>query len=268
MKKTIIVCLMLLIILSIAGCKKNSVSDDIYKDDEENQEEVIVEEDPVEEEVTPEPTVEPEEVVELEEEIIEETPVEDVYESASEPIDFDLTELEGIEPTEVTDEQIKSDIYEYLKPFYFNYFFELGLNEETNNVEADAMTLFALSYIVQNEHNELRFEPSTFMLYIPKEHVIEVVQKYFYRQLDVFNEYEELKISFEDDMYEVFVPIEEWDVSFEIASVVQLGDFTYKVIGEAISLNSDRVKEEIEVIIDKSQNGYVIVNYSTNEIEE
>ncbi len=129
------------------------------------------------------------------------------------------------------------------------------------------MALFALSYIVQNEYNELRFEPSTFTLFIPKEHVIDIVQKYFYRQLDVFSDYEDLKISFKDEIYSVFIPIDEWDVEFRIASVEQLGDFTYKVIGEAISLNSGLVKEQIDVIIDKSHDGYVIINYSTSKIE-
>lgn len=269
MKRLIIVCLMLFMILSIAGCKKESVSDDIYKDkedivQEEVIEEVVVEE--VDEDVSPEPSPRIEEPIK--EEVLEETPVDDVYESASEPIDFDLTEFEGVEATEVVDQVIKDELYEYLKTFYFNYFFEDGVNEETGNVESDAMTLFALSYIVQKEHNELRFDPSTFTLYIPKEHVIEVVQKYFYRQLDVFKEYEELRISFEDDIYAVYVPIKEWDVDFRIASVEQLGDFTYKVIGEALSKNSDRVKEEIHAIIDISKDGYVIINYSTNEVEE
>lgn len=267
MKKSIIVFLMLLIIVSIVGCKSETVTEDIYKDQEEVIEEVI---EPAEEELSPEPSPEVEEV-EVVEEVIEEvieTPVEDVYESASEPIDFDLTELEGIEPTEVVDEAITAEIFDYLEPFYFNYFFELGVNEETGNVESDAMTLFALSYIVQHEYNELRFEPSTFTLYIPKEHVIDVVHKYFYRHLDVFNDYEDLKIVFKDDIYEVFVPIDEWDVDFRIASVEQLGDFTYKVLGEAVSKNSERVKEEVDVIIDKSHDGYVIINYVTNEVEE
>ena len=265
MKKTIIVVLMLLIIVGVVGCKKETVVEDIYKD------QVVVEEvtEAVLEETIEEPIVEVEveELVEEIEEVIE-TPAEDVYESASEPIDFDLSELEGIEATVVVDETITSEIYDYLKPFYFNYFFELGINEENGNVESDAMTLFALSYIVQNEYNELRFDPSTFMLYIPKEHVIEVVHKYFYRHLDVFNEYEDLKISFDNDVYEVFVPIDEWDVDLRVASVEQLGDFTYKVIGEAVSKSSDRVKEQIDVIIDKSKDGYVIINYETSEIEE
>lgn len=256
MKKTIIVCLMLLMIISIAGCKKETVAQDIYKD---NEVEEISE--PTLEESRPEPSPE---VVEP----IKETPVEDVYESASQPIDFDMTQLEGIVPTEVMDETIKSDIYNYLKPFYFNYFFEAGINEETGNVESDAMTLFALSYILQNEHNELRFEPSTFTLYIPKEHVIEVVRKYFYRQLDVFNVYEELKIGFKDDVYSVFVPIDVWDVELKITSIVQIGDFTYKVLAQAVSKDSGLVKEQMDIILDKSGDGYVMINYSKNVVEE
>ncbi len=265
MKKFVIVFLMLFIIVSIAGCKNKSATDDVYDD---NEGAIVETEDSTKEEPSPEPSPEVVEEPVIVEEIMPETPVEDVYESASEPIEFDFTQLEGIEPTEIDDEVIKSEIYDYIKPFYFNYFFELGLNEETGNVESDAMTLFALSYILQNEHNELRFEPSTFTLFIHKDHVIDVVQKYFYRQLDVFNEYEDLKISFKDDTYSVFVPIDEWDVDLRLASVEQLGDFTYKVLAEAVSKNSDRVLEQIDIIIDKSHDGYVIINYSKSEREE
>jgi len=266
MKKIVIAFLMLFIILSIIGCKKKNVDDDVYGSGNDGK--VIVEEgikEPVEEPIIEEPVIE-EPVIE---EVVEETPVEDVYEAASVPIDFDFKTLYGLEPVLVEDEILKEELQEYLKTFYFNYYFSQNVDTESGDIEIDAMTLFAVSYIMQHENEELKFDYESYKLYIPKEHVINVVQKYFHRQLDVFNTYETYDIGYEDDLYSVVVEDGKWDVDLSIASIEKLGDFTYKVVGELTSRTSGRVKERIEAIIDESHDGqHILINYIVLDIEE
>lgn len=142
------------------------------------------------------------------------------------------------------------------------------MEEETGNVGIDAMTLFALSYIMQYEYNELDFDAESFTLYIPKEYVVQKVEKVFLRKLDVFKSYEELEIEYFDDTYSVNVEDGVWDVELNLTKVEKLGDFTYRVTGQLLSTGSGRVKEEVQAIIDESQNGHVMVNYHVESIEE
>lgn len=284
MKKRILLLFLTSSLLLVPGCQKDT-SDDIYG----SETEIIQQNDDSESDVTEGKVTENnEEIVDLAEETtlteeidttesqitetleedLEQTPVEDVYESASEPITFDISEFEGVEPLLITDEEITDDLEKYLYNFYFNYYFTMGLEEETGNVGIDAMTLFALSYIMQNENEELKFEWDTYTLYIPMDHVRNVVAKYFYRDLDVFNVYEDLNILFDDEIYTVVVEDGAWDVDFKVSQIEKLGDFTYKVTCDITSKSSGRLKEQVEAIVDESHEGHVLINYSLKEIEE
>jgi len=196
------------------------------------------------------------------------SPVADVYEAASQPIDFDMSKFEDVKPLLIEDKQVALDINNYLSDFYFNYFFTQGLDQETGNVTVDAMTLFALSYIMQHEYNELKFDHNTYTLYIPKDRVLEVIHKYFQRELDVFNVYEDLNIGLEDDTYSVVVPYGEWNVVHEVTSVERLGDFTLKVVADIKDESSGLVKEQVEAILEEENGQYVLVNYKIVEIKE
>lgn len=261
MKKTIILCLLFLMIISIVGCKKKNPSEDVYQNQEidstidvSNGNDEIGTTEPVTEVVTTEAEIQ--------------TPVEDVYEMASIPVTFNYDDFEGVEALAITDQELLNELNDYIENFYFNYLFLSGVNSETGNVESDAMTLFALSYIMQYEYNELKFDEKAFTLHIPKDHVINIVRKYFHRQLDVFKPYEDLAIGYEDGIYVVKVETDDWDVELKLNQVEKLGDFTYKVLCDAVSKTSGRVKEQVEAIVDESQNGHVLINYHITKIEE
>jgi len=260
----ILVVLIIIITSILLGNKgKQDAYNEIYineveNDSEQNSNQVIEQEQPPIEEVQPEVVEEP----------IVETPVEDVYELASVPVIFDEASIDPAQLTPVTDPVVIASIEEYIKHFHYNYFFHNGINSENGNVEIDAMTLFALSYIMQNEHNELRFDSTNFRLYIPKNHVIEVVQKFFYRQLDMFKAYPDLKIDYADEVYSVVVPDEEWNDDIKAESIEKLGDFTYKVTCTVTDRTTLKVIKKIHSIIDESKDGPVLVNYKVEEITQ
>lgn len=197
-----------------------------------------------------------------------ETPVDDTYELASVPVEFDPSVLETTELAVVTDTEIIAKIEKYIQSFHYNYFLLSGINPETGNIDIDAMTLFALSYIMQNEHNELRFDSSTFRLYIPTNHVAEVVQRFFYRKLDVFNVYPDLNIELNEEVYSAEVPDEEWNDDLSTDLVEKMGDFTYKVTCSVTNRTSGTVVQKIVAIIDESKDGLVLVNYKVEEITQ
>ncbi len=269
--------LMLMMLILLIGCNRDA-SEDVYKDKEtdvtDDTEPTTASDLTDSEDENPEDNEAPSESGEKDEpsdtsdENKMETPVDDVYEFASEPVEFDFSAFEGIEPLVVEDEETIGILQAYLEDFYFNYYFYEGVDKESGNIGADAMTLFALSYIMQYEREELRFDYENFILFIPADHVISVIQEYFYRQLDVFEGYEELGISYEDDMYSVIVEGGEWDVDLEVDTVEKLGDFTYLVKCNAVSKASGMVRETVEAVVDESHEGLVLINYIVDEAEE
>jgi len=260
----IFVVLIILITSIVLGNKgKQDADNEIYINEVESESDFN--NTPIQEQEQPLTEVPEPEVVE---EPIVETPVEDVYELASVPVIFDEASIDPAQLTPVTDPVVITSIEDYIKHFHYNYFFHNGINIENGNVEIDAMTLFALSYIMQNEHSELRFDSTNFRLYIPQNHVIEVVQKFFYRQLDVFKAYPDLKIDYVDDMYSVIVPDEDWNDDVKAETVEKLGDFTYKVTCTITDRTTLKVTKKIHAIIDESKDGLVLVNYKVEEITQ
>jgi len=289
MKKGIAALCLLLIIISVAGCKKGEEQDLPLDNEDSLSSEVTDSTNPIESEEennsqsldnnadTGEKDSEVEDNGDIDGDTSDEsnkdaedivTPVDDVYTLASEPIDFDYSQFDEIVPQEVTDESVLSEIEEYLSDFYFNYYFLDGVSEETGEVGIDAMTLFSLSYIMQHEYDELRFDYDTYQLFIPKQHVIDIVEKYFYRRLDVFNSYEDLDIFYSNDTFIVKVEASEWDVDFHLSKVEKLGDFTYRVSCKTTNKTTGLDEQQIVAIVDESHDGYVLINYSVADIEE
>lgn len=258
----ILVAITIITIIALNLNKKNDVVDDNYNADTQVTQttdtvygtEEVTSSEPITEAVIEEPVVE--------------TPVEDTYELASVPIDFDPASIETADLQVVTDTEQISKIDAYIENFHYNYYFLKGINAENGNVEVDAMTLFALSYIMQNEHNELQFDSNTFTLYIPKNHVIEVIQRFFYRQLDVFKAYPDLKIDYKDEEYAVIVEDEVWDDDLTTDTVEKMGDFTYKVTCSVTSRTTNTVIQKIHAIVDETKDGLVLVNYKVEDITQ
>lgn len=190
----------------------------------------------------------------------------DAYTSVSVPIEYDPNLFDAVEAEIITETSFIVEIEDYLKDFYFNYYFLNSLEEETGTVTAQSMELFALSYIMQNENQELKFDVDTFRLYIPVNHVRTTVAKYFHRNLDVYNSYEDLGILYEKDMYSIIVEDGTWDVDFKVTSIAKMGDFSYRVEAEAVDADYDVVREQIEVIVDETADGFLVVNYHVTEV--
>lgn len=235
---------------------KETVNEDVYVTEEENGDEIPTDS----EDISESGSEEQESVEGIDESIVVDTPTEDVYVSADEPFDLDVSLLNVESAEAISDEVIKAELMEYIEVFYFNYYFPDAYNKESGEVDARAMTLFALSYIMQHEPEELKFDHETYELYIPKENVVRVVEDYFYRELQSFNAYEDLNIRYVNGEYIVVVEIGEWEETLEYNSLLKWGDFTYKV-GLNIKDANGNVKGTIEAIVDKSESSYVLVNY-------
>lgn len=204
--------------------------------------------------------------------VIEETEDDDLvevdaYPSVTEPIVFDPELFDESESEEIVDEAFINDVESYLSDFYYNYYFHTYLEEETGIVTSQAMELFALSYIMQNENEELKFDVDTFRLYIPVKQVRAVVAKFFHRNLDVHNSYEDLLIEYDNDVYSIVVEDGTWDLELSITSVLKMGDFSYRVYADVIDTNYEVVRERIEAVIDETSDGLLIINYHKEEVE-
>lgn len=245
--------LILLLLIYSALPKKDKITEPVEQD---VYQENINTTDEVDSEFTEEEVV----TEEIEEEIIVDTPTEDVYVSADEPFDLDLSLLNVDTAEAISDPVIKEELMKYLEVFYYNYYFPQAYQQETGEIDARAMTLFALSYIMQHEPEELKFDHETYELYIPKENVVRVVERFFYRELQSFTGYEDLNIQYVNGEYIVVVEIGVWEETIEYNSLLKWGDFTYKV-GFNIKDENGIVIGKIEAIVDKSENNYVLVNY-------
>lgn len=257
MKKRIIsILLIMIMILSITGCKKDN---DNNIEEVNNEQATVTKVQPSEEnneehveEVTDEepPTVE-----------------EDVYgNNTTEAVDDNITDTIG-EVSPVTDEDLKEQIKQYFEKFYYNIMFMP--ESETGEITESDMQLFAISFIYQYEYNELRFDAEKFVLYIPEENVTEVINRFFdYEFIDHGNPADSM-ITYEDGFYLMPGVDKEWDKP-ELIEVTKTSDFGYKALFEITSEIQavDDPTMYYEIIIEERESRFVMLNYKKIVVEQ
>ncbi len=189
---------------------------------------------------------------------------EDVYEddgSATEtvnPEDVDAIPVAGT----VEDPAFEAAVLAFLDPVYYNLFF--GQGDYVDGISEEDMTKFAISYIYQHEYNELKFDTSDFILYVPEKRVEELVYRYFDYEVTGHHSFIEDNLMYEDGFYLMPAVDAGWNDVMTISSASTTGDFSYEVIVD-VTNEMDESKVIYKTGIEVRNDRYVLVSYRVME---
>lgn len=232
MKKFIMIMIVMLLIVSVTGCKKDK---GVKKDSGS-----------VDVDTTVEQTTEASGTV-----------TEDVYTNTNSLEKEDAQDFDHAEGTLVTDSTVITDLQIYIEKFYSNFLFTP--KSDTGEITEMDMQLFAISFIYQYEYTDLRFDSEEFILYIPDENVAEVIKRYFDYEFTNHRYPLDSKISYEDGYYLMPARDEYFGPTPTINSVLKLSDFDYKVAFESTDENNQ--VSHFEAIVEEREGRFVMINY-------
>lgn len=251
MKKKLVLCIVVIIIIGLSGCKKTPTKD-LYGDAQIESTEQNTQ---VSEELAEENAVSEEE---------SDTVIEDVYGDDNQPVEVEESDLQDIVVTAelVTDEDFRDKVLNYIEKFYYNLYF--GKSNLENGIEESDMTKFAIYYIYQNEYHELKFNTSLFVLYVPDKRVEELVRKYFDKNVTGHHTFEEEGIVYEDGYYLMPAVNTGWSESVVLDDISVAGDFAYEV---AFSVHNEEgaVIEKYKAMLEVREGRFVLGSYYPTE---
>ncbi|PKM65870.1 MAG: hypothetical protein CVU95_13800 [Firmicutes bacterium HGW-Firmicutes-2] len=232
MKRKIIIGLIILLVLVGTGCKK-SVTGDLYTETNiiiNSDGDVITDDQP------------------------NQTPLDDGTQ-----VDELTPDIGPVTPESVNNQEVQDQLLSFLETFHYNIFF--SQRDMTEGITDSDRIKFAISYIYQNEYQELKFDTSKFILYVPEQRVEEIVQKYFGVTVSNHASFEEEKIVYEAGFYLMPAMDTEWNEKPQIYSVEMDDDASYKVV---ISLyNSDlQPTRAYRTIVAVENNRYILKAYT------
>ena len=238
MKKSVILLLLMALLIITAGCRKTT-DEDIYgnKDTaaESGQEENTTEDSTAQTQV--DPTEEGQEDgaaggdSETPGEGDDGTVSDEVYDSdnATQVVDDEDVDVTAV-ATSLEDPEFEASLTAFLDPIYYNIFF--GHGDFTEGISQDDMIKFAVSYIYQHEYNELKFDTTDFILYVPEKRVEALVEKYFDVSLKRHHSFIDDNLMYEDGFYLMPAVDTGWGEKLSIGKVTPTGDFSYDVLME------------------------------------
>jgi hypothetical protein len=190
---------------------------------------------------------------------------EDVYSGQTLDTVEDMPDFDS-QAVSVTDSEKLTEIQAFIEKFFYNYLFnENHLGTETGEITPDDMQLFAISYIQQFEHNELRFDTDKFILYIPEENVTEVIKRFFDYEYTDHKYPVNTLVSYEDGFY--LMPV--FDIgSYNkpvIIEATMTSDFSYTILfEEPIDLKPiDDPSIYYEAHLEERDGRFIMVEYNT-----
>ncbi len=263
MKKIYIWMLIMGLLVVTAGCNRRA-EEDIYGT-------TAVTEATSEEAIT-----EAEASADLESQISEETTISasedetttsvtgEVYEndgSATETVNAEDVDATPVAST-VEDPAFEAAVLTFLDPIYYNLFF--GQGNYVEGITEEDMTKFAISYIYQHEYNELKFDTSNFILYVPEKRVEEIVYRYFDYEVTGHHSFIEDNLMYEDGFYLMPAVDAGWNDVMTISSASTTGDFSYEVIVD-VTNEMDESKVSYKTGIEVRNDRYVLVSYTAIE---
>lgn len=263
-KLLILVSLAALVIVS-TGCKRNT-GEDIYgttavviETSAETQAETTMEEVSTEAEVQTEGTT-------SEEETTADTVSEDAYDAEAESTSLNEDEVEDVPvASAIDDPAFEASVLAYLDPIYYNVFF--GYGDYVEGITEEDMIKFAISYIYQHEYNELKFDTTDFILYVPEKRVEALVEKYFDVRVSGHHSFVEEDVLYEDGYYLMPAVDTGWDEEISVEEASATGDFSYEIILKA-TLEDGKTHSRYKVSLEVRDEHYVLVGYRQLEVEE
>ncbi len=149
----------------------------------------------------------------------------------------------------------------WLEYFYYNNLFDKNLNNETGEISEDAMMSFAASYIMQLEHQGLRFDPDTFRLYIPQKQLEEVVLRFFDKKITEHRSLSEHGILFEEEHYVIQADSREWPTRLDMLSVTEIAPKVYSSVLNGNNTEIGQIDHQIKAEFQWAEDHYVLKKY-------
>jgi len=194
-----------------------------------------------------------------EEETTADTVSEDAYDSEAESTSLNKDEVEDVPvASAIDDPAFEASVLAYLDPIYYNVFF--GYGDYVEGITEEDMIKFAISYIYQHEYNELKFDTTDFILYVPEERVEALVEKYFDVRVSGHHSFVEEGVMYEDGYYLMPAMDTGWDEAISVEEASAIGDFTYEILLKAISDGSQEVSR-YRVTLEVRDDRYIISGY-------
>lgn len=171
------------------------------------------------------------------------------------------------EATSVDDQALVTQITEYMHRIYFNYYFSRSLDAD-QNVNQDTMIRFGLSYIMQYQNKDLKFDYEKYQLYIPTRLIGEVVEQYFDYKPEQYPDYPEDNIKRDKDLY--IVPVEDgcWNQALGLTELVRNDKGILKAVFAVKDKQSEKQLKQVVAYLKLSQQKPVILHYIEKEIEQ
>lgn len=195
------------------------------------------------------------------------TVAEEVYDdegSATETVNEDDIDREPVAST-IEDPAFEASILTFLDPVYYNLFF--GHGNYVDGIMEEDMIKFAISYIYQHEYNELKFDTTDFILFVPEKRVEEIVERYFDFSVTGHHSFIEDNLMYEDGYYLMPAVDAGWNDVMTIESATATGDFSYEIIFN-VTNEMDETQVAYKTGIEVRNDRYVLMSYTLNEAVE
>lgn len=260
MKKLLVIGVIILAFMGVTlvGCKdKNDTID--------TQEENVTDTNTNDEQISDQADtddLESEDSVELEDDTDQvDTVTEDAYEPGIIEVTEDMIEIEeALVGQADLDDATLAEIAALVDFAYYNYLWDASLESEALTTEN--MQRFAISYIYQYEYNELFFDTTDFVLYIPEDHVTHIIDLFFDANF-VNHQIESSLVTYDDGYY--LMPAIDVGNLYEpsIVSVVETSDFSYKVTYQSSDPNQSVDESDIyyELGIEQRDGRFIYTSY-------
>lgn len=164
-------------------------------------------------------------------------------------------------PTEVKDISKIKKMRSWLEYFYYNNIFDENINNETGEISEDAMISFAASYIMQLEHQGLRFDTDTFRLYIPQKMLEEVVMRFFDHKVKEHHSISKHGILFEQDHYVIQASAREWPTRLDIILVMETSPDVYLAVLSGNNTEAGEIDHQVRARYHWTEDHYILESY-------
>lgn len=161
----------------------------------------------------------------------------------------------------MTDIEKMKNIKEFIKTFYYNNLFTKEPMGEQGDVTEDMMLAFAISHIMQVDHEELKFDADTFRLYIPEKNVEDTISKYFGKIFDNHHPIDKYKVTYEEGIYTTEGDLETWPTRLDLLKALKMGDFTYKAYFSGFNTETNEVDHQVVVVVEERDGRFILTNY-------
>lgn len=187
---------------------------------------------------------------------------EDIYGQGMDVVESGEVESLIGQGGEAAKQELEKQIANVIDKLYFNFYFQ---PDETGIISERDRIRFAISYIYQYEYQELKIDTTNFEVYIPLEHVNEIVLKFFDTKVTA---HENIELPFNGEDYVVPMKDSIWDNGVEIKIIDIFTEDSLEYLVEFHVVKDEIVKSRFKMKFVKSHSIYVPTEYIKIEEEQ